>query len=189
MFDIFNDVFLSFFQQNIFQQFLVIGVLLFGFRVLLFSLGSVLFDHPEEIVHDHPLFDDYVFSIQTLTAFVLGFGLGGSAAVPVHDSIIVQSLAATAGGCLVVWLQFLLLRFLRGFVSTGTQFLITKTIGLTAEVYVGIPHAGRGKVLVMLDNVVRELDAVSVDGAALESMSRVQIISADPSGCVVVRRI
>lgn len=189
MFDVFFDSFFSFFQQNIFHQFLVVGVLLFGFRILLSSAGSFFFDYPEDISHDHPLFDDYVLSVQTLTAFVLGFGLGGSVAVPMHDSIVVQSLSATAGGCLVVWLQFLLLRLLRKFASSGTEFFIIKTVGLSAEVYVSIPAAGKGKVLVTVENVVRELDAVSKDGAAVESMTRVQIVAADQSGYVVVQRI
>jgi hypothetical protein len=121
-----------------------------------------------------------VLSVQTITAFAMGFGWAGLAALNgFHRPMLSAMLMATLGGVAMVWLLVLLLKAMYDLQSSG-NISLDSAIGHEADVYVTVPPKGQGtgQVRVVINDRMRIYNASSESEAAPTS-SRVRIIKAN----------
>jgi hypothetical protein len=121
-----------------------------------------------------------VLSVQAVSAFMMGFGWGGLAAL--RGSGLSPWVSVGVGGAIGgVFMLFLAraLRFVYGLQSTG-NLPIYRALEAEGQVYAQIPAAGagRGEVRVLIGDRERYYRAVS-DGPALPTGSKVRVVSID----------
>ncbi len=182
------DVLINLFNQNIYTQSLAVGVMLVALRVVSFFIGGLFHTHDDFSHHDFG-HDDYTLSLQTLAAFTLGFALGGLIAQHFLLDGFNQSLIALVSGFVLMRIQFSVVRGLGRLASNGSEFKLSRVVGLGGEVYLSIPPSGLGKILVTVDHVVREIDAASADGSPLQTMTKVTVVDVSSSGHVLVKAL
>lgn len=129
-----------------------------------------------------------ILSVQGVSAFLMGFGWTGLAAI--------QGLAwgrlpamglAVVGGVLMCGLLMLMLAGTRRLATSG-NVNYQRAVGTEAEVYALIPADGRGQVRLIVDGRQRIVNAVSESGQ-LDTGSRVRVLEVKPDNSVVVRGI
>lgn len=121
-----------------------------------------------------------VLSLQTITAFAMGFGWAGLAALNgFHRPMLSAMLFAILGGVAMVWLLALLLKAVYDLQSSG-NISLASAIGHEADVYVTVPPKGHGtgQVRVVINDRMRIYNAHSESEAAPTS-SRVRIVKAN----------
>lgn len=144
-------------------------------------VGGHSADH--SVDHDHDKQSAGAFkalSLQTITAFAMGFGWAGLAALNgFHKPILTCILFAILGGVAMVWLLALMLKAMYDLQSSG-NISLDSTVGREADVYVTVPPKGMGtgQVRVVIDDRMRIYNAHSESEAAPTS-SRVRIIKAN----------
>jgi len=74
-------------------------------------------------------------------------------------------------------------------VSHGTQFDIEKTVGLVGTVYQRIVGNEPGKIHVVVDDITRELLALSVGGDDIESFCIIRVVRVLDYETVIVQRV
>lgn len=128
-------------------------------------------------------------SIQTIAAFAMGSGWMGLAALRALEvSFPVAVIIAVAAGFGIAWLM---VTMMRSFLSLqrSDNISLSQAVGLEGTVSVMIPPSGqgRGRVMVVVSERRRELDAVQAGAEVLPSNTRVKVASADaPGNCVTV---
>lgn len=176
----------------------LIGTALFLLRTVLLLAGAHHggdFDHGGADAHagDHDNTKQdtagafKVLSVQTITAFAMGFGWAGLAALNgFHKPILTCMLFAIVGGVAMVWLLALLLKAMHDLQSSG-NISLDSTVGHEADVYVTVPAKGHGtgQVRVVIDDRMRIYNASSESEAAPTS-SRVRIIKANDDNTLSV---
>jgi membrane protein implicated in regulation of membrane protease activity len=134
--------------------------------------------------HDHGFWVLEVFTLRTLSAAALFFGLAGmtasTAGLSPTTSIVIASGAGAAALYGVYWLFKQTFRLLQ---SSGNED-IRNALGTSARVYVSIPPAesGAGKVHVVVQGRTAEYQAVTDQSetlAAGDAVEIVQIINSD----------
>jgi membrane protein implicated in regulation of membrane protease activity len=131
-----------------------------------------------------------VLSIQSIAAFLMGFGWGGAAAYlgsglgPLRSTIV--GLAVGAG------MMWVLSKFLRSMhrLQTSGNITIDEAVGCEGAVYLSIPArgAGRGQLRVTVEGRDRIYNAVS-DTDELPTGARARVVRANPDNTVTVSRI
>ncbi|RKY18731.1 MAG: hypothetical protein DRQ55_12555 [Planctomycetota bacterium] len=174
----------------------LIGTAVFSLRVLLMLMGGdadmdadVDFDLDGDAGFDGSDSDSAfgVLSVQGLAAAMAGFGW---AAIGAHLGsgwgMTSSAAVGVAGAVAMVWLLGLLLKGMHDLQSSGTVQLET-AIGVTGDVYVGVPARGegRGQVRLILKQRMRIVDAVS-DDRALPRSARVRVLSVNDDRSVTV---
>jgi hypothetical protein len=125
------------------------------------------------------------FSIQAITAFIMGFGWGGLGAYRGSGlPLLVSVPIGIAFGVGTMWALAKMLRWLMRLQSSGT---VDKSAALFEQgtVYNAIPEQGqgRGMVRVVIDNRMRFYHAVS-DGVAIPSRTAVRITAVNDDNTV-----
>ncbi len=129
-----------------------------------------------------------LLSLNSISAFIMMFGWAGLAAAKQHQlGAALSTLVAFTAGFVMMVLTSYLFVLARKFTTEGADFRIEKVIGKTAKVYMRIPENGRGKVHITVDNLLRELDAETEDGKAVDSFASVTITEAVGPSLVKVR--
>lgn len=158
------------------------GVLLiirFFMQVLGADHGDVDLDIPDGADLDASGDADSSFSLlslQTLTSFLLMFGLVGLAMVRQGAGTYISLAVAILAGCVAVWLIGLLFRMLLSFQSSGT-IPIQKAVGCPGRVYLTIPENGTGVILVSIDSRQREYDARAEDNGRIATDTPVEVVA------------
>ena len=132
-------------------------------------------------VGDSPAAEFRVLSLQTISAFAMGSGWMGLAALRVMDaSFAVSTLIAIAAGVAVAWVLVSLLRALWRLQSSG-NIPLDATLGQTGTVYIEIPPKGEGsgRVTVVVNTRRREYSAVQHGESPIASRTRVGIVGVD----------
>lgn len=175
---------------------------LFGSTLFLLRLVLSLFGSIAEEFGDisHSEYDDgdvyhsasgsfKIFTIHSISGFLMMFGWVGLACTKQsgYQSSIALLIAFVMGIC-VMLLTALIFKGASLLVSSGSQFNIQKTIGLVGTVYQYIPAHGQGKVHLVVDGVIRELLAQSVDHMEIESFSIVEVVQVLDHELVVVKK-
>lgn len=130
-----------------------------------------------------------VLSVQSLAAFLMGFGWAGLGSLRGSGWSEAASVAVgVVGGVAMVWLLGWLLRVVYDLQTSG-NVSIGHAEGREGDVYVAVPEggAGHGRVRVVVDGRERFFPAVSETGA-LERGARVRIERVTDNRSVVVRR-
>ena len=129
-----------------------------------------------------------LLSLHGLTSFLLMFGLVGFALYRHNDVGVTAALAGgTAAGLLSFWVISRLFRFIYSLQSSGT-LRHADFLGADGVVYLTIPAGGPGSVTLNVNQRQIEVTAVSQDGTAIPTGTRVKV-AAMHGGTPVVRAI
>ncbi len=129
----------------------------------------------------------HVLSLHGITSFLMMFGLVGLAMYRQSSmGIIMSLLGAVIAGCASVWIIGKIFMLASRMKSSGT-ISIDNTVGAQGKVYMRIPEKGSGRVLVTVNNSLREYDATSNDGKALDTGTPVRVVWVDGNQLVVER--
>jgi hypothetical protein len=173
----------------------LVGTGVFLLRVLLMMLGGAGVD----IHHDFDVHADTgdvhsdtgdalkLLSVQSITAFLMGFGWGGLGSLKGSGwNELTSVLVGLVCGAGMVWLVGILLRAAWGLQSSG-NVPIDSTVGADGTVYVSIPEQGhgQGQVRVVVENRQRIYNAVS-GGPALATQARVKVIGVNDDRTLTV---
>jgi membrane protein implicated in regulation of membrane protease activity len=127
----------------------------------------------------------HVLSLHGITSFLMMFGLVGLAMYRQSSMGIVMSLiGAVIAGSGSVWIISKIFMLATKMKSSGT-IPIDNTVGAQGKVYMHIPEKGSGRVLVTVNNSLREYDAISNDGKALDTGTPVRVVWVDGNQLVV----
>jgi hypothetical protein len=128
-----------------------------------------------------------VLSIQSIAAFLMGFGWGGLAGLKgTHWQMLTSIAVGVACGVAMMWLLGVLLKAAYDLQSSG-NIRINEAVGAEGDVYVTVPEhgTGRGQVMLVLGDRQCTYNAVS-SGPALVSRSRVRVIGVNDDNTVTV---
>ncbi|MFN0130937.1 MAG: hypothetical protein ACKVW3_00140 [Phycisphaerales bacterium] len=173
----------------------LVGTIFFLFRVVMLLTGGGHHDVAADAHFDtgdahHDSGGDFqILSIQSVAAFMMGFGWGGLGALKGTSwSWAISVAVAVACGVAMVWLLAILLKGMSELQSSGTVRL-DSTVGREGEVYLSVPsnREGTGQVRVSLTDRQRIFNAVS-ENEPLPTGTRVRIISANTDNTVTVAR-
>lgn len=189
----------------------ILGSLFFLFRLALMLIGGDLSDADahgdvhvggghgdasggdagDGIDHgDHPDSSEAfkLLSIQSIAAFMMGFGWGGFAAFRSNSDwgLGVALVAGLVCGGAMVWLLGVLLKGVYDLQSSG-NISISSTIGHQGSVYVTVPAAGkgRGRVRLVIDDRQRIYSAVT-DGEELARNTEVRVVRVNEDNTLTV---
>ena len=169
-----------------------LGTVFFVLRMTLMLLGGDFGHHDVDAGagdahHGDPGEAFKLLSIQSIAAFLMGFGWGGLGALHGTEwGWSASALFALGCGIGMMWLLAMLLRGMVGLQSSG-NVRVEDTVGAEADVYVTVPAkgAGRGQVRVVVRDRQRTYNAVS-EGEALQSNSRVRVTRANSDNTLTV---
>jgi hypothetical protein len=172
----------------------LLGTAVFVLRILLMLMGGDADADADFDLDGDAGFDGHdsdssfgVLSVQGIAAAMAGFGWGG---IGVHLGFgwhpASSAAVGVAGAVAMVWLLGLILKGMHDLQSSGTLTL-DSAIGVTGEVYAGIPARGegRGQVSLVLKQRQRIVDAVS-DDRPLPRSARVRVLSVNDDRSVTV---
>ncbi|MBU4000681.1 MAG: NfeD family protein [Proteobacteria bacterium] len=127
-----------------------------------------------------------LLSLHGLTSFLMMFGLVGLALYKQSGSGIMVSIAgAVIAGLASVWAIKKLFSSFGKLQSSGT-ISIENAIGSQGSVYLNIPKGGTGRVLVKVNNSLREFDAASADETtAIPTDTPIRVVWVDGNILVV----
>jgi hypothetical protein len=176
----------------------IMGTTVFVVRVLLMLVGHAGFDLHHDMSFDgHGDLSDAhhgdstaafkLLSLQSIAAFMVGFGWGGLGVLkgtewPEYLSIPMAILCGTA----MVWFLGVLLKAVYGMQTSG-NVIINDAVGSNATVYVSIPEEGKGlgQVQVVIDNRQRIYNAVAA-GPAIDRHARVRVVGVNADNTLTV---
>lgn len=126
-----------------------------------------------------------MLTFRNLINFLLGFSWTAIALHPYLKNQVLLSLIATVIGVAIVLTMFYMIRGLKGFAQDNTM-KYEDAMGKSAQVYLTIPgqRQGQGKVHVVVNQTLRELDAMT-DGDTLPSGSSVVVVHLENSILIV----
>lgn len=166
----------------------VVGTLYFLIQMFFQGLGGDMdvdldtdIDFDTDVGHHGAGHDFKVLSLQTLSAFFMGGGWMGLAAYRLLDlGPTMASLIAVGSGVAVGWLLLTLLRAVLRLQNSG-NIELGEAVGLTGEVYIEVPEAGRGsgRVKLIIAEHQREYSAVQEGEVAIPTGTPVRIVRAN----------
>jgi hypothetical protein len=179
----------------------VLGTAVFLLRMILMGAGAATdadFDDGGDLDFDAEFDTDAmahsghafaILSINTVAAFLMGFGWGGLAAMkgsPWGDSWLLVVATAMACGVGMTWVMVLLLKLLYDMQASG-NISIRRAIGAEGTVYIEVPAKGegRGRVRLVLEGHERTYNAVT-EGAAITRRERVKVTKVNRDNTVTV---
>lgn len=128
-----------------------------------------------------------VLSLHGLTSFLMMFGLVGLALYrQSRMGTVVSIVGAFAAGVVSVWIIKKLFSLILKLQSSGT-ISIDSTVGAQGRVYLNIPEKGTGRVLVNVNNSLREYEAASSDEKEISTDTPIRVIYVDGNVLVVER--
>lgn len=159
----------------------IAGSAFFVFRMVMMLTGGLadadttdLGDAGTDGHHSTEAFN--LLSVQSVTAFLMGFGwVGLGARLSLGWEFGASALLGAAGGVAMVWLLAWMFRTMYALQSSG-NVNIADAVGREGSVYVSIPaHGqGRGQVRVVIGDRARTYNAVSL-GDSIPSQARVRV--------------
>lgn len=183
----------SFFAQDVllFTIPALLGTLVFLIKIGIMSIGIGDIDADVDIDVDIDGGDSTAafsfISIQSIAAFIMGFGWGGLIGFKTFGWDVPMSvLSGLAFGMLLMWLLGLMLKAIYNLQSSGTVNP-KDAIGMEAMVYANVPANGdgRGKVRVVIRDRARIYNAIT-EGDSLNSNSRVRVTRVDSDNTLTV---
>lgn len=137
---------------------------------------------------DHPGAEFGILSMQSISAFFLGYGWVGFAAYRFLDvGFTGAAMIAVLAGVCVAWLMIWLLRtFLK--LQNNTNVTIHQTVGLEGEVYATVPPegTGRGEIILVINQSQHNYFATQEGNDPIPSRSRVRVLRADAASNTIV---
>ena len=128
-----------------------------------------------------------LLSVQSIAAFLMGFGWGGVGGLVGFDwSFPMSMLTGAIFGAGLVWLLGLLMKAMYDLQSSGNVY-IQDAVGVQGTVYTNVPARGdgRGQVRVVVNERSRIYNAVS-EGDAIVTSSSVRVLRANDDHTLTV---
>jgi membrane protein implicated in regulation of membrane protease activity len=126
-----------------------------------------------------------LLSLHGITSFLMMFGLVGLALYrQSRMGILVSMIGAVIAGLVAVWVIGKLFVFITSLKSSGT-IAIENTVGAQGKVYLTIPENGAGRVLINVNNSLREYDATSNDNKGISTGTPIRVVWVDGNVLVV----
>ncbi len=173
----------------------LIGTGIFGLFIILMLVGGLDIDADADFDADVDADGDAsadsfkLLSIQSISAFLMGFGWGGFAAYKTfaNENFSIALAVGAICGVGIAWLLVLGLKALYQLESSG-NVSVKDAVGLEGEVYVRVPAMGEGsgKVRVVIDERQRIYNAVT-EGEEISRSSRVVVTHVVGNTLTVVR--
>lgn len=179
----------------------IVGTLFFSLRLALMFVGGadtgmdadLDFDIDVDVDIDTDAGDSSeafkVLSLQSIAAFMMGFGWGGLGGLRGTGWSLTMSAAfGVAAGAGMVWLLGKMLEAIYRLQSSG-NISITQALEREGTVYNAIPAHGQGKgrIRLVIDDRERFYKAIT-DGEALASHGRVRVLRINDDNSVTVER-
>ncbi len=172
----------------------LIGSGLFLVRLLMLSLGAGadIDGHDAGSGADHHAHGGEgvkFFSVQTVMAFVMGFGWAGLIGYRGLQWGIPASIGmGLLGGAIMMWVMAIMLRGMLELQSSG-NIHAGSTVGLEGSVYVAVPPTGKGtgQVMLVVDGRQRTFNAVSAEDELIRS-TRVRVMGVNGDNTLTVAR-
>jgi len=137
---------------------------------------------------DHPGAEFGLLSVQSISAFFIGYGWIGLGAYRFLDlGFTGAAVIAVCAGVGVAWLMVYLLRaFLK--LQNNTNVSIHQAVGLVGEVYASIPPAGQGKgeIILVINQSQHNYFAIQEHDELIETHTRVRVLRADTASNLIV---
>ena len=150
--------------------------------------GALDLDLDVDFEADHPGAEFGLLSLQSISAFCLGYGWIGLAAYRfLNLGFTGAAVIAVLAGVGVAWLMVLLLRsFLK--LQNNTNVSIEQAVGLTGEVYVTVPPAGagRGEIILVINESQHNYFAIQEGDEPIATHTRVRVVRADEASNIIV---
>jgi len=130
-----------------------------------------------------------LFTFRNMVNFFLGFSWAGISLNDYIENRFLLGLVAFVIGALLVFLVMMIFIQMGKMAQSGTMDY-RNAVGHQCEVYLGIPqeNSGRGKVHVMIQGALRELDAITL-GEALAFGSQARVVGVRSGHILVVEKI
>jgi hypothetical protein len=129
-----------------------------------------------------------VFSLQSITAFLLMFGLSGF--VLLREDMTDKAgsiLWACVAGTAALGLVSGMFTFFARMQASGTMTM-SSTVGCEGVVYLTIPAEGTGKVTITVQESLREFEAISKEKTEIRTDERIRVTAVE-AGILVVEKI
>lgn len=177
----------------------ILGGLVFLLRMALMMIGGIAdidgdidvdVDADIDAVHADSTEAFRALSIQTISAFLMGFGCGGlTAKLGLAWDFGYSVIAAIVFAAFMVWLITVGMRFVYDLQSSG-NVNIKDAMGGEAVVYTQIPAQGqgRGRVRVVINERLRTYNAIT-EGDAIASQTRVRVTRVNGDNSLTVAAI
>lgn len=147
-----------------------------------------------DAIHSDPAAAFQWLSIQSLAAFIMGFGWGGLAAFRGSGwSPFMSVLVGVGVGAGMVWVLGALMKSIYRLQVSG-NIAMDSTIGIEGDVYLSIPStdsakgSGLGKVRLVVDRRQRLYNAVS-DAGDIPTHARVRVLRVNSDNSLTVTRV
>lgn len=178
----------------------IVGTVFFTIRIVLLLVGGAAdmdldldadVSAPDHVVdHLDSTHAFQILSIQSVAAFMMGFGWGGLGALRGADGWAWWAVMASAiaGGAVMVWLLGLTLKAVYDLQASG-NVAIDAAMGREGEVYCAVPARGegRGQVRITVQQRQRIYNAVT-EGEALPTSTRVKVTRVNGDNTLTVIR-
>lgn len=158
----------------------IVGTVFFAIRLILLSVGhgvEITTDLDIDPGHSDPTEGFKVLSVQSVAAFMMGFGWAGLGALKGTGLTLGVSMGIGAlGGAGMVWLAALLLKGVYDLERSG-NFNLHSAVGNEGQVYSHIPQSGSGygQVRLTVNGRMRFVKAASESGE-IATGARVRIV-------------
>lgn len=130
-----------------------------------------------------------IFSINTISAFLLMFGLGGLTGLKQFEWGQTGALIFGFGcGCFIVWVINVVMKKMKKLQEDGTMNL-NQAIGQEATVYLTIKPGEKGKVQMAVNSALQTFDAVSDCEKPISTGTRVKVINVGTDRSLTVQTI
>jgi len=171
----------------------IVGGLFVLFRLFMMLIGMDHDGHGDFSSDGHDFSDHHsdsdigfkLLSLHGLTSFFMMFGLVGLALYrQSRVGTLVSMVGAVVAGLVSVWIIKKLFGLVVKLQSSGT-ITIEKAVGAQGKVYLTIPANGTGRVLVKVQNSLREFDASSQGDEEIASDTPIRVVWVDGNVLVV----
>ncbi len=168
----------------------IVGTIIFIIRMLLNIIGFGFEDQIGDTTSGQSDDAFHIFSLHSLSGFFMLFGWSGLASlIQFSLPIFASSLIALIMGSFMLLLTHLIFKAAKNLISKGDQFILDDSIGRQGVVYQQIPANGVGTIQVSVNNIMRELDAVSENRIPIPSFCSVQVVHVISEKVVAVKSL
>ena len=180
--------------ELIYWGFTILGGTFLLLRILFMFIGGGIDVDMDTDVSDIDIsdsassFDFNFFSIQSLTAFFLMFGLVGLMLESAGLPIIITMFGGGVAGLITMGVIGFLFSQIKHLRSEGT-LNVNNTIGQTGSVYLNIPANGSGQVQVVVQGSLKIFDAVPKTKMDIAYGEKIKVVGVADSQTLIVEKL
>ena len=138
---------------------------------------------------DHGAYASFRFlSLQSLTAFIMIFGLSGLALFHSDLPVVVTFIGSLFFGFAAAWALIWMLNQLMTLQSDGT-LNIENAVGEKGSVYLTIPAKSSGQVQITIQGALKIYDAIAADGKKIPTGEKIRVTGVENNRTLIVEKV